>query len=59
MAGHSRDKLVAGGRIRAAATFESVFQIGTVCTDIPDYVFAPKLDPKQLDMPMHDLTGSF
>ncbi|MCG3464223.1 hypothetical protein L7G72_21000 [Xenorhabdus bovienii] len=44
-----------GDRIRAAATFESVFQSGHIRRDTPIDVSAPALDPKQLDMPMHDL----
>ncbi|PYE88192.1 alkaline phosphatase family protein [Phyllobacterium leguminum] len=44
-----------GNRIRAAATFESVFQSTNIRTDAPRIVAAPPTDPNQLDMPMHDL----
>ncbi len=48
-----------GDRIRAAATFESVFQSEQIRDDAPTSVSAPEFDPKQLDMPMHDLHRLF
>ncbi|WP_446471207.1 alkaline phosphatase family protein [Xenorhabdus stockiae] len=48
-----------GDRIRAAASFESVFQAEHLRKDIPLSVQAPELDPKQLDMPMNELHQLF
>ncbi|PHM30484.1 alkaline phosphatase family protein [Xenorhabdus innexi] len=48
-----------GDRIRAAASFESVFQAEDLRKDIPLNVPTPELDPEQLDMPMNELHRLF